>query len=209
VYTLALSSDGKRLLSADSHDGSSDHIVRIWDSEKGSRRSELRHNRFIRSAAFSLDGRLVVTVSDDRTARVWDPETGTLITELRGHQGNINSAVFSADGRLVVTASDDRTARVWDTRKGTLITELSGHSDKINTAVFSLDGRRVVTASDDSTSRVWDVTGAYLDSQALVTRLGELLLHLGRTYSHDECTAYFPTSIGAIPRECAISVEKR
>ncbi len=39
------------------------------------------------SAAFSPDGKRVVTASDDKTARVWDAETGTQIALLKGHDG--------------------------------------------------------------------------------------------------------------------------
>ena len=66
------------------------------------------------SASFSLDGRRIVTASEDTTARVWEAETGTQIAVLKGHQGLVWRASFSPDGRRLVTASDDGTARVWD-----------------------------------------------------------------------------------------------
>ena len=51
------------------------------------------------TAAFSPDGRRVVTASRDTTARVWDAEKGTLLRELRGHQNGLSTAAFSPDGR--------------------------------------------------------------------------------------------------------------
>jgi WD40 repeat protein len=40
------------------------------------------------SAAFRLDGKRIVTASEDKTARVWDAETGKPIGEpLKGHAG--------------------------------------------------------------------------------------------------------------------------
>ena len=61
------------------------------------------------SAAFSPDGKRIVTASQDKTARVWDAESGKPIGEpLKGHEDEVWSAAFSPDGKRIVTASLDR-----------------------------------------------------------------------------------------------------
>jgi tetratricopeptide (TPR) repeat protein len=116
------------------------------------------HEGAVNSAAFSPDGRRIVTASADRSARLWDAETGKPMGEpLKGHEDAVLSAAFSPDGQRIVTASDDRSARLWDAETGKPVGEpLKGHEAAVNSAAFSPDGRRIVTASEDKSARLWD-----------------------------------------------------
>jgi WD40 repeat protein len=115
------------------------------------------HTDAVSLAAFSPDGRWVVTGSFDRTARVWEAATGRCLAELRGHSGWVYCASFSSDNKTVVTASkDDPVARIWEAATGRCLAELRGHTAPVNWAAFSPDGKSVVTASDDKTARVWE-----------------------------------------------------
>jgi WD40 repeat protein len=84
---------------------------------------------FKRTAAFSPNGKRIVTASRDKTARLWDAATGTPIGEpFKGHAGYVMTAAFSPDGKRIVTASADRTARLWDAATGKPVREpLKGH----------------------------------------------------------------------------------
>lgn len=71
------------------------------------------HRGYVRSVAFSLDSRMVVSASDDHTVRLWAVDSGTLLHTLKGHSSDVNSAAFSPDSRRVASASTDRTVRLW------------------------------------------------------------------------------------------------
>jgi WD40 repeat protein len=115
------------------------------------------HASNVTYAAYSPDGRLIVTTSWDKTARIWDAATGKHRPVLRGHILALRHAAFSADSKRVVTASDDDTARVWDAKTGEETITLAGHRGPVLSATFSPDGRFVATASTDGTARIWPV----------------------------------------------------
>jgi tetratricopeptide (TPR) repeat protein len=74
------------------------------------------HRDIVETAAFSPDGRRIVTASDDGTVRIREAATGHEVLVLNGHAGYVESAVFAPEGRRIVTASFDGTSRIWDAR---------------------------------------------------------------------------------------------
>jgi WD40 repeat protein/serine/threonine protein kinase len=109
------------------------------------------------SAAFSPDGRQIVT-TDDRAAQVWDAQTYRR-TSVLFHGDTVYRALYSADGARIVTAGGDGTVKIWDAATGALVRELRGGDARLRyfTAALSPDGR-LVAAIDDrgDAARVWD-----------------------------------------------------
>jgi WD40 repeat protein len=129
-----------------------------------------------RYAAFSPDGKRVITASEDNKAHIWDAETGEHLTSLIGHDKAVWSAAFSSDGARAVTASDDGTARIWNAETGEeLLAVINRQGASLRRAAFSPDSARIVTASIDNMARIWDAnTGK---------QLVELRGHGGEVYS--------------------------
>ncbi|EAU62543.1 WD-40 repeat [Stigmatella aurantiaca DW4/3-1] len=115
------------------------------------------HENGVQSAAFSPDGSLIVTASDDQTALLWDSHSGQPLATLK-HERSVLSAAFSPDGTRIVTASDDQTARIWgwDGHSAQLLATLQGHENSVQSAAFSPDGSLIITASSDGSARRWD-----------------------------------------------------
>jgi WD40 repeat protein len=109
---------------------------------------------YLSSAAFSPDGKFVVTAGDDGDARVWDWRVKTLKAVLK-QSAPLSRAAFSPDGELVVTADADGAARIWGwtSRDEPAVLRQPG---SLSDAAFSPNGRFVVTASTDGAARVWD-----------------------------------------------------
>jgi WD40 repeat protein len=109
------------------------------------------------SAAFSSDGRRIVSGSADNTVGVWNTETGQPLMEpLTGHTGRVTSVAFDRDGHRIVSGSDDHTVRVWNADSGELIEILQGHKNVVRSVAFSPDGRKIASGGEDDTVRVWD-----------------------------------------------------
>jgi WD40 repeat protein len=137
------SPDGRRVITIE------DRTVRVWDTTSGKPVGEpLEHGGAVRSAAFSADGKRVVTASADGTARVWETATGRPATPPFRHRAAVETAAFSADGRWLVTGCADGTAGIWDVKSGETLGAAMKHEGAVIAASFSPDGRLLVTAAD-------------------------------------------------------------
>jgi hypothetical protein len=140
------------------------------------------HKDAVRGAAFSKDGKRILTWSDDRTAQVWDATTGIKKGWSLIHSGKIKGAVFSKDERRILTWSSDSTARLWNAATGEQLGASFKHEASVNEAVFSRDETKILTWGWDKTVRLWDAASG--------KQLGAELAHNGTVriavFSKDE-----------------------
>ncbi|WP_243713863.1 NB-ARC domain-containing protein [Nostoc sp. 106C] len=121
------------------------------------------HTNWIRSVAFSPDGEILVSGSDDKTLMLWNTKTGQCLKTLEGHTERVWSVAFSPDGKTVASSSEDKTVRLWDIHTGECWNILQKHTHWVRGVAFSPDGKILASGSSDRTVILWDAkTGKYL-----------------------------------------------
>jgi WD40 repeat protein len=160
ILSTEFQRNGNRFVSS-----SWDGTARIWEPGRKAPAKVLGEvdTQELQWAAFSRDGRLVGTASQNQTAQIWDVATGRRTSVLRGHTNRVATIAFAPDGR-VVTSSDDGTARIWQPPQARPLVVLDTPGE-MYTANFDDPGLRVVTGGTDRQVRIWDArTGTLLQA---------------------------------------------
>jgi WD40 repeat protein/energy-coupling factor transporter ATP-binding protein EcfA2 len=117
------------------------------------------HENSVYSVAFSPDGKLIVSGSEDNTVRLWDIQGNPIGQPFQGHERSVSSVAFSPDGKLIVSGSEDNTVRLWDIQGNPIGQPFQGHERSVSSVAFSPDGKLIVSGSWDKTVRLWDIQG--------------------------------------------------
>lgn len=163
---FAISPDGKKIVTGGVGDakkgsGKFGYIaeVRIFEFPKGKKIAALdAHENTVLAAAFSPDGKYLVTGGADQVVKVFNFEKRSLVRTLEGHTDVVYRVAISPDGTKVASASYDGTARLWELATGKLLHNLDGHgSDQVSAIAFSPDGASLATGGWDRKVQLWNV----------------------------------------------------
>jgi len=148
-----LSPEQDLLLSFAGSEGDGEFYIREVSS------GEIKQNFYdegeINDLIFSIDGKFVVSASEDPTIKVWSIETGKIVQAFEKAEGRLGAINISNDGKNILSSTGNKNVDVWGLLDGNLKNQLRGHNSYITEIKVSLD--KVCTLSVDGAVRIWDL----------------------------------------------------
>jgi WD40 repeat protein len=151
VYSLALSPDGKRLVSI------TQGALQVWDAASGKAVYTVEAKDQIRSGQFSPDGKWLAVSAGSWAVAFWDAATGKERGRTQRDTDYAAQFAFAPDSKTFATLTRHGNAvHLWDVPSGRPRSEPVGHTHRPHGFSFAPDGRRVATGAMDGNIHVWD-----------------------------------------------------
>lgn len=135
-----------------------------WTPNKGPQYEfalQTGHHGRVNAVAFSTDGRLIVTASEDKTVKLWDAATSSVLKSFEGHPNEPIAACVSPEGRWIASASASHLIR-WDMATGKELSRSAWNLGSPAVASFRPDCRQIAVMPYEGeqtgrTLKLWDV----------------------------------------------------
>ncbi|RYU79757.1 WD40 repeat domain-containing protein [Hymenobacter persicinus] len=144
--------------------GGSDALVRVLDLDSLALKYTAEGStNSVFTAAYSPDGRWLLTAGRDAHLRIWDVAAGYAAHQsVVAHLFAINHLAYSPDGQFLLTCSMDKSIKLWDAETFRLLRVVdkarsAGHGTSVNKLFWSASRKRVVSCSDDRSLAVWEL----------------------------------------------------
>ncbi len=113
------------------------------------------HHGAVRALAFSSDGELLASGSDDRTVKVWGTRFGDRHCSFRAHDVGARAVGFIPDTHHLMSTGGDGQVKLWDADAFTHYQTLYGHTGRCGALAIMHTGRVAFTAGEDRSIRAW------------------------------------------------------
>jgi WD40 repeat protein len=136
-----MSPDGSRVVTCTLTKGLHPCYAQVWKVPSGEPVSpRLRHSDGVQDAAWSKDGRLLVTVDEDGIGIIWNTASWVPVGRSLRHSDQILSVKIGGSPEMIATASADRTVRLWDLQTGLPLTPPLSMTFDVSAVSFLKDG---------------------------------------------------------------------
>ena len=166
--SVVFSQDGSRVAI-----GTREGRIRLWDTTTGRQHKSLTGHAIVSllkkankavdvwALAFSPDGKMLASGSQDKTVQLWDIEKQRKLATLKTHEGWITALAFSTDGKTLASGDANKVIKLWNVDTYKERATLLGHKNTISTLTFSPEGTSqysgcLASGSYDGTIRFWD-----------------------------------------------------
>ncbi len=146
--------------------GCKDGAVREFSATDGSLLCELKgHLGYVRSVAYTPDGRRLISSGDDGRIRVWESAGDDAVHVLKEHLGGVLSVAVSADGQRLLSGGRDGTVRLWDLQTARPLHTLEGHRGWVETVCFARDGSHAFSSGGDGRILKWNLQSGEIECE--------------------------------------------
>lgn len=130
----------------------------VWDMTTGRMGYTIPLNGIMRPIyAYSPDGRLLVSGTDNRQLNIRDAATGKVLRSSDAHRGGFTGLVFAGTDTLV-TSTKGRMLTIWDVATASIRRQIRTDHERVDELAATSDGKWLASvAESDRKVRLWEL----------------------------------------------------